>query len=273
MFLTKAPVQWGGVSKEWGAPGDLSTLGIRGAGWIQAGHSLNSWSDPRADHQRMCRIEPMVSHIWMFSSKLPLLQKGINPQLSPDLLVCPNTCADLQPFSIAPMVCPLCSWRGSPGLLGVPFFEEIPAWIRVKQLEFSCQDDPGSAGEGSSALIPPHAMCSQGLEALGSCSEIPWAPYGAFDISSSSPCLDCLSQFLCASCGEAEIINLCCALCSMWGWGCCLSVPEWALAGWFFFWFNILNWSVHLLRKEKPVIYLLILLFFLLVSHESLIFN
>lgn len=44
-------------------------------------------------------------------------------------------------------------------------------------------------------------------------SEILRSPYGAFDISSSSPCLDCLSQFLCASCGKAEIINLCCAVC------------------------------------------------------------
>lgn len=44
-------------------------------------------------------------------------------------------------------------------------------------------------------------------------SEILRSPYAAFDISSSSPCLDCLSQFLCASCGKAEIITLCCAAC------------------------------------------------------------
>lgn len=102
-------------------------------------------------------------------------------------------------------------------------------------------------------------------------SEILWSPYGAFDISSSSPCLDCLSQFLCASCGKAEIINLCCAVCSMWDLDAAYLCPTKDCQT--VFWFNVLNWSVHLLRKEKPVIYLLILLFFLLMSHESLIFN
>ena len=100
-------------------------------------------------------------------------------------------------------------------------------------------------------------------------SEILWSPYGAFDISSSSPCLDCLSQFLCASCGKAEIINLCCVVCSIWDLDAAYLCPTKDCQTVF----SVLNWSVHLLRKEASVIYLLILLFFLLVSHKSLIFN
>lgn len=66
-------------------------------------------------------------------------------------------------------------------------------------------------------------------------------------------------------------MNLCCAVCSMCDLDAAYLCPTEGCQA--VFRVNVLNWSVHLLGKEEPVIYLLILLFFLLMSHESIIFN
>lgn len=83
----------------------------------------------------------------------------------------------------------------------------------VKAVGILLPGRPGFGGEGKRCFdtSPCHVLTEPGSPVKLQ-TEVPWAPYGAFDISGSSPCLDCLSQFLCASCGKAEIINLCCAV-------------------------------------------------------------